>query len=154
MESPTAAATPPIQQPSGPICRFCEEYCEDAMIQPCSLCQDWWCIPCLEGCFIRAAQDSRPFSPPLCCADIQLFRILDRLDPEVASLYQSRYKEYIARIKLWCPEPTCAAFIDLNTLTNYHPARSVTFQCPHCDCHVCNRGCRGIAHSGPCQEKD
>jgi hypothetical protein len=152
--SPTAATASLKEQPSGPTCRFCEEYCEGSMIQPCSFCKDWWCIACLEGCFVRAAKDSRPFSPPWCCADIQLFRILDRLEPEIASLYRTRYREHMTRNKRWCPVPTCGAFIDVDTLANYHPTRSVTFQCPHCGGNVYNKGCRGIAHSSPCHEKD
>jgi hypothetical protein len=60
----------------------------------------------------------------------------------------------MTRNKRWCPVPTCGAFIDVDTLANYHPTRSVTFQCPHCGSNVYNKGCRGVAHSDPCQEKD
>jgi hypothetical protein len=60
----------------------------------------------------------------------------------------------MTRNKRWCPVPTCGAFIDVDTLVNYHPTRSVTFQCPHCGGNVCNKGCRGIVHSGRCQEND
>jgi hypothetical protein len=125
------------------------------MIHACTICPVPWCISCLESRFVETATSGGEFEPVQCCADIQLFRILDRLSPDVADRYRARYKEYITRDKRWCPVPTCSAFIDMdNKVEVYYDVDSrdhvEALQCQNCSANICKQGCWEIAHSGPC----
>lgn len=136
-------------------CAFClQPIVNQRMIQPCDCCASKWCSSCLEYDFDKAATRKGYFKPPRCCYDIQLFKVLGRLDSEIASIYRARYKEYITRVKICCPAPGCSAFIDLDLSPNCesHCDRpcECDFQCPHCGVRVCSDGCRQIAHEGPC----
>lgn len=109
---------PPIPHPSPPQARECTACAEvftskpddPDLIKPCSVCSVDYCYDCLEALFRSAAYEPGAMLPR-CCALIQIYTIIARLDQATADAYRAKLAERIVPNKVYCPAPTCSAFI-------------------------------------------
>ncbi len=76
----------------------------------CPGCSSPYCIPCLKSMFLGACRDQSRM-PPRCCRVIQLSAILPHLSNQEAALYRNKYEEWSTPSPLYCPVPSCSAFI-------------------------------------------
>ena len=111
-------APPATSQPPPPRMRECSA-CGDVftskkndpdLIKPCSVCASDYCYECLETLFRNAAYEPGAMLPR-CCALIQIHTIIGRLGKATADAYRARLAERIMPDKVYCPVPTCSAFI-------------------------------------------
>ena len=86
--------------------------------------------------------------PPRCCRQsIDLELVRDCLGEELATLFEMRELEMNTPNRVYCPIPTCSAFIPPN-YDDYSYAAIV--ECPDCYGAVCSE-CKGAAHLGDCE---
>ncbi|KAF2503222.1 hypothetical protein BU16DRAFT_427857, partial [Lophium mytilinum] len=136
---------------------------------PCRLCHSDYCKSCVKGMFIKACKDTTRM-PPKCCSILQLHVALPMLSPDEAKLYREKYEEWSTPKPMYCPIPTCSAFISNRSLPVVPPdtikkgkarvdsvigtPKEVQVSCPKCNHDACAR-CRQSAHPGtPCQLLD
>lgn len=91
------------------ICTTTPEH-DDELVQPCWLCHSAYCKECLADMFVAATHDISRM-PPQCCAIIQIHTAIDALSDEAANAYRAKFEEWITRNRMYCPSPTCSAFI-------------------------------------------
>lgn len=121
-----APQTVPLRQ-----CTACCETFTNAsdnpdLIKPCSFCKSDYCYDCLEELFRKAARGPGA-DLPRCCALIQLYTIIKRLDDDTASAYRMKLAEHVIPNKIYCPAPTCSAFIhERHVPSPRQPAKEAT----------------------------
>ncbi|RMY16733.1 hypothetical protein D0868_00156 [Hortaea werneckii] len=99
------------QPPPTPHCVICEDDDEElSLILPCRLCRYEYCLPCLGEMFNGAAADGGRM-PPRCCAFLQIHTALPALNAQEADTYRAKLEEFVTPDKVYCPAPTCSAFI-------------------------------------------
>ena len=75
-----------------------------------------------------AAIDDKTRMPPRCCHFIQIHAAIRILTPDQAKAYRAKFEEWITTIKVYCPSPTCSAFIPERRLpvTETEPRKNAT----------------------------
>lgn len=92
------------------ICYDKQDPEEAAMNQPCRSCDDSYCDDCLQKMFTRACFDLSEM-PPRCCGPLNLAVGLPVLDCQQVDLFKTRHEEARTVAPVYCPVPTCSAFI-------------------------------------------
>ncbi|KAI7487480.1 hypothetical protein KC351_g2640 [Hortaea werneckii] len=157
-------ATPDeYQPPPTPRCVVCDDSGDEyPLIQPCRLCRSDYCVPCLAGMFYAAAMDGGRM-PPRCCTLLQIHTALPLLDAQDADTYRAKLEDFLTPDKVYCPVPTCSAFISPRfippTPTSppssprpipQHKIQADIFPCPTCHVAICTK-CKQIEHGmRPC----
>lgn len=167
MEEPTpvispAPPSPPVQStPPVPQCLFC---CKDlpkdgteVVLTPCRHCQSPCCTSCIKNMFVEACRDATRM-PPRCCAPINLHIAKPYLSEEETALFRVKYEEWCTPKPVYCPVPTCSAFIPDRLLPPSFKKKSEArvdsgigtptpelFTCPTCEAGICV-GCKEQAH--------
>jgi hypothetical protein len=54
--------------------------------------------------------------PPRCCSLLQLHVAIDKLSENDVQAYRAKFEEWLTRDKIYCPSPTCSAFISERTI--------------------------------------
>lgn len=151
--APATAATPAnSQNKTKKTCVICWEAHEtDQLLRPCRACTNTWCAACLESSFRTAIDQKSGFSPPTCHGIIQLHTILGRLEKEFADKYRAAFEEWLTKDRVYCPVPTCSAFIPERHMhaSGSSGSRPTSFLCPTCKSNVCT-SCHQTAHEGSC----
>lgn len=95
--------------------------------------------------------------PARCCRPIQLHFAKLVLTKEEMDRYRAKYEEWLTPNPLYCPVPTCSAFIPQRLLPEHTMTSterfdsgvatptSNTLPCPTCETDIC-RDCRQVAH--------
>jgi predicted RNA-binding Zn-ribbon protein involved in translation (DUF1610 family) len=114
--------------------------------------------------------------PPKCCSIIPLSAVTNLLNRSQIELYKAKYEEWATPDRIYCPIPTCSAFIPQrlyikirqgpsaqhNDSFNLGPStqndtskkdRKSHVACPTCGVAVCTN-CRTLRHVGECPESD
>lgn len=157
---------PPPPPPDPEItCAVCCEYFtkeqeHSAFLFPCNLCDTAYCTKCIMDMFVKACKDFSRM-PPRCCTQIQLHVARPYLTIEQAAEFREKYEEWSTPNPVYCPVPTCSAFISTRILqraekTNKGKQRvdsvigtptSPVIACPKCNADICTN-CREVAHNG------
>ncbi|KXT06169.1 hypothetical protein AC578_1374 [Pseudocercospora eumusae] len=107
-----AAVQPPqpklLPPPPPPSCLACTE--RTNLIRACRKCPGHFCQDCLKNAFDRSLEEPSMF-PASCCAFFQLHTVLPEYSTDKADLYRRKLEEWLTVPKLYCPSPTCSAFI-------------------------------------------
>jgi len=114
----TVLAQPPLNsemnnnrvQPKKSECNICGDPTKDVAIHPCRVCQNPYCISCLKSMFLKACKDES-LMPARCCQIIHLSIVLPYLSQQEADLYRAKFEERSSSHRVYCPVPTCSAFI-------------------------------------------
>ncbi|EMD60393.1 hypothetical protein COCSADRAFT_72816, partial [Bipolaris sorokiniana ND90Pr] len=129
---------------------------KDKFFKPCKNCDSAYCGSCIRYLFIEACNDMARM-PPRCCGPIQLHHAKLHLNGEEIAVFKAKYEEWLTPNPLYCPVPTCSAFIPERLLpeqTKTNRKRtdsgtgipiSNTFACPACESSICS-DCRLTAH--------
>ncbi|KAG9234394.1 hypothetical protein BJ875DRAFT_16154 [Amylocarpus encephaloides] len=146
----------------------------------CDTCSQMiYCADCLKAWFLGACKNESKM-PPKCCEIIPFETVSNLLKPTESELYKAKFLEWRTVDRLYCPVPSCSAFIppshytDQEEKPNLEPggshgraevinapgtplAHEVTKRpivaCPKCSTPVCTM-CRSHKHPGDCSEKD
>ncbi|KAI7285962.1 hypothetical protein KC345_g1478 [Hortaea werneckii] len=157
-------ATPEDHQPlQPPHCVICDDTGDEyPLIRPCRLCRSDYCHLCLAEMFYGAATDGGRM-PPRCCTFLQIHTALPLLDAQDADTYRAKLEEFMTPDKVYCPAPTCSAFISprfippmpMNPPSSprpipQHEILANIFPCPKCHVAICTE-CKQIEHgTQPC----
>jgi hypothetical protein len=138
-----------------------------------------FCTSCLKDYFLDACKNESKM-PPKCCSIIPLSAVAYLLNNAQIELYKAKYEEWATPDRIYCPIPTCSAFIPPRMYTKIRPrpaasyndaADTTTFPtpsspnafsnpkkemkprvaCPACGVSVCTK-CRSLTHIGECPE--
>ncbi|KAI9873453.1 MAG: hypothetical protein M1830_000397 [Pleopsidium flavum] len=91
-------------------CVICTEAIEEGATYPCKGCKRPYCVSCLKSMFLTACKDESRM-PPRCCHMLQLSIVLPHLSQQEADLYRAGYEEWSTPNRVYCPVPSCSAFI-------------------------------------------
>ncbi|KAK4541427.1 hypothetical protein LTR36_008028 [Oleoguttula mirabilis] len=117
MAPPLDPAPPPSR-----VCAICtEEPDPSELVRPCRICSMEYCRECIKEMFTGATTDNTRM-PPRCCVFLQLHTALKALTETEASNYRTKLDEWITLDKVYCPAPTCSAFISERLLPDVSPA--------------------------------
>ncbi|KAI6839959.1 hypothetical protein KC332_g4847 [Hortaea werneckii] len=99
------------QPPPTPRCVVCEDTDDEyPLIHACRVCRSDYCLLCLSEMFNGAATDNGRM-PPRCCTLLQIHTALPLLNAQEADTYRLKLEEFLTPDKVYCPAPTCSAFI-------------------------------------------
>jgi hypothetical protein len=124
IRAPILAPVPPLPPPNE--CCVCGEEAGDltVLMSPCRSCNTTYCRDCLTDMFVGATNDATRF-PPKCCNLVQIHTATGLRDDEAAE-YRAKLEEYLTVDKVYCPRPTCSAFIPEKHLPPVSEPRKVT----------------------------
>ena len=158
------ASEPPPPPPEPEVtCIIC---CEPGVfskdnkpIKACRPCGSTYCAPCLKDMFVAASKDISRM-PPRCCIQIPLYHARPHLTEAEATEFKSKYEEWSTQNPLYCPVPTCSAFIPDRLIPQTLSLKGkqridsmvgtptlAEFPCPTCNADICTK-CRQRAHPG------
>ncbi len=159
--SPTVPYTPPPPPIPEIQCLICcvtlprekEEGYAEKTIYPCDHCESAYCVDCVRNMFIQACNDMSRMAPR-CCKPIHLHHVRRFLTDEEVATFKAKYEEWSTPNPLYCPRPTCSAFVPERLLPTKGRADSgvgtptaQAFDCPTCQMNIC-LSCRKAAHPG------
>lgn len=171
---PPTPPTPPTPQdenqpnePSTPeeICLLCHQSVgrgQGGKSYKCEACDAPWCRGCVREVFLRACKHMYTM-PPRCCQTIPLDQALPFFDPDEFTRIKEAYEEWQTPFPIYCPIPTCSAFISKTALAapvispslecgSNGEYRMRPLRCPRCETLVC-RKCKQVTHAGrPCPD--
>lgn len=105
------------QAPPAPVtttCTYCgdvvDEERQSARSRPCKKCKSPACDACLREMFLKACRNEASM-PPRCCAPIPLSSVHAVLSADEVALFRDKYEEWSTPNRVYCPIPTCSAFI-------------------------------------------
>ncbi|KAH7402285.1 hypothetical protein DE146DRAFT_692591 [Phaeosphaeria sp. MPI-PUGE-AT-0046c] len=161
----TYPAPCPIAQPTPPVpqCLFCcKDLPKDAtevVLTPCRLCRSPCCTACVKNMFVEACRDATRM-PPRCCVPFNIHTAKPYLSQEDVALFRVKYEEWCTTNPIYCPVPTCSAFIPDRLLPQHFREKRDSrvdsgigtptpdlFTCPTCEAGICI-GCQQQAHPG------
>lgn len=95
-------------------CCFCIEDIFDSdvdpLLRPCGRCHRPCCKNCIRKLFMDACKDESDM-PPNCCIPIPIAYASIVLSIEEVSVFKEKYEEWGTPNRVYCPVPTCSAFI-------------------------------------------
>ncbi|OQV07591.1 IBR domain-containing protein [Cladophialophora immunda] len=122
------------------VCKICFGIIDGAYSTPCRRCKEATCYECLKTHFETAMKyiDSMPV---MCCATVMHHEVARGILPAAeVEKYKQKYDEFNTVDPLYCPVPTCSAFIPPRMFKQTD--RKVT--CHVCKTAICTK-CREIA---------
>ncbi|CRG85868.1 hypothetical protein PISL3812_02872 [Talaromyces islandicus] len=164
-------------------CRICynkiPQPLQATVSRPCKKHRSPTCDDCIRTMFLNACKDESQM-PPACCNPISTRYARRVLSPDEMALFEEKYEEWSTPDRLYCPVPTCSAFIPprLFPKTGKKPLlqgakqqqavspagvqtppptppdeeASTTVSCPQCSVRIC-LSCKRLSHPGdPCPE--
>jgi hypothetical protein len=108
-------------------------------------CRHEYCGSCLEYMFVQSIQDEAVFPPRCDKQEIPLSLVKDLLPREVKEGFEARYDELSTKVRTYCFESKCAAWI---------PPADIVGEigtCPQCKETTCTT-CKKPSHTGDCVE--
>lgn len=99
--------------PPEKICTYCSEMInleKEDMLYPCVRCDSGCCKSCIRKMFLNACK-SESDMPPRCCKPIPLAFARAVLSDVEVCLFKAKYEEWNTPNRIYCPVPTCSAFI-------------------------------------------
>ncbi|GAD95014.1 predicted protein [Paecilomyces variotii No. 5] len=104
--------SPPEDEEGHSSCGWCSEiiYIEKDGLFFCKKCGSGICKDCVRKLFLDACK-SEANMPPRCCVPVPLAFARDFLSEGEVSLFREKYEEWITPNRVYCPVPTCSAFI-------------------------------------------
>lgn len=106
--SPPAPPSPSIS------CFFCIEDISDSdvdpLLRPCGRCHRPCCKNCIRKLFMDACKNESDM-PPNCCIPIPIAYASIVLSIEEVQVFKEKYEEWGTPSRIYCPVPTCSAFI-------------------------------------------
>ncbi|KAN0070186.1 RING finger protein [Elaphomyces granulatus] len=106
--SPPAPPSPSIS------CFFCIEDISDSdvdpLLRPCGRCHRPCCKNCIRKLFMDACKNESDM-PPNCCIPIPIAYASLVLSIEEVRVFKEKYEEWGTPSRIYCPVPTCSAFI-------------------------------------------
>jgi hypothetical protein len=153
----------------------------NSTVDQCKRCASGdFCGECLKNWFLDACKNESKM-PPKCCSIIPLSAVTKLLNSLQIELYKAKYEEWATPDRIYCPVPTCSAFIpqrlyikirqgpstprntsritdtsnQLQNLQQALPKKDIKphVACPTCGISVCTK-CRSLSHIGTCPESD
>ncbi|MCJ1365158.1 hypothetical protein MMC16_004278 [Acarospora aff. strigata] len=100
----------PASLPASRECMICTEAVGDTSLYPCRRCKGRYCVSCVKSMFMTACKDESRM-PPRCCHILQLHSVRPYLSQQEADLYRAKLEEWSTVHRVYCPVPTCSAFI-------------------------------------------
>lgn len=129
----------PTPEPLDKKCASClEQYETLTFTAPCN---HGFCHNCTHRLIIGATNEESQFPPHCCDNDVPRAVIRSVLNAEELKEYNAKSVEYSTQTRLYCAEPTCAAFIPPSIIQDEHGS------CLKCG-RVTHVICRSIAHPG------
>ncbi|KAI5369260.1 Putative bromodomain, E3 ubiquitin ligase RBR family, Bromodomain-like superfamily [Septoria linicola] len=107
---PTAESIPakvPLSEPTSKCTGCYDEHKSTELVKACRITGCVYCHDCLTGLFDAAT----PANPAKCCSIIQLYTVLPQYPQDKADAYRQKVEEWLTPKKLYCPNPSCSAFI-------------------------------------------
>jgi hypothetical protein len=154
--APTEEHTPKEEQAY--YCCLCyEKFPRDKLISPCKTAQhDLWCGDCIGRAF-QVASTEIGSMPAKCHNIIQLHHAMPFISAEVAAAYQDQFDLWSTKDRVYCPVPSCSAFIAPRLIDAAMDEDSATvgkLECPQCHISLCT-DCRDLSHPNePCCFED
>ncbi|KAI9816480.1 MAG: hypothetical protein M1827_001612 [Pycnora praestabilis] len=129
-EEPTA--NPGNEDPAGILiatptplrtCLICsiEKPQDESIVFPCRTCSHAWCVACVRKSFLSACDDES-MMPPKCCKQLQLSVVMPHLSKEEVELFKAKFEEWNTPNRVYCPVPSCSAFIPNRLLPTPPPS--------------------------------
>ncbi|KAL1846933.1 hypothetical protein Plec18167_001565 [Paecilomyces lecythidis] len=117
------ASTPPEEE-NEQRCEWCCDRVDvkENMLHCCTKCDSAICKKCIRKLFLDACKSELDM-PPRCCAPIPLAFARDVLSEGEISLFKDKYEEWSTADRMYCPVPTCSAFIPPRLLPDAARAR-------------------------------
>lgn len=151
-------------------CTIC--FCRKKKIwRPCRECNSPSCEGCLREYLIRASKDES-LMPVRCCGPYNIGLAKFLLTTEEFELYRAKYEEWATVNRVYCPVPTCSAFIPprffprnikdllpkskkekmqekkaLPEKPNFEKVEPSYVHCPKCTVQICC-SCKQLHHPG------
>jgi len=130
-------------------CCLCfEKFDQSALISVCKTSpQDLWCGGCIERAFQRAVED-RECMPAKCHSIIQLQYAAPFISEETAANYKDRFDLWSTKNRVYCPVPSCSAFIKPRLIDAAQDKKSESYgklECPECHIPLCVK-CQEVDH--------
>ncbi|KAL1955334.1 hypothetical protein VTO42DRAFT_8674 [Malbranchea cinnamomea] len=97
-----------------PKCAFCFDSIDrtDARIRkPCIECRKYVCGDCIRRMFTTASKDPLCMPPRCCSIPFNLAVAMPFLTDEEIDKFKAKYEEWLTPNPVYCPVPTCSAFI-------------------------------------------
>ncbi|OAX84577.1 hypothetical protein ACJ72_01055 [Emergomyces africanus] len=93
-------------------CSICAESVSNDrfLLSPCKVCPNLFCNNCLRKMFISACGDESQM-PPRCCGPLNFGAGVSVLSAEELELFKNKHEEWATASRVYCPIPTCSAFI-------------------------------------------
>ncbi|OAP59126.1 hypothetical protein AYL99_06424 [Fonsecaea erecta] len=109
-------------------CKICFDDIEGAYSTPCRQCAEPVCYECLKSLF-KTAMRNIDRMPVMCCATVMHHDVTRGILPAAeVEKYKQKYDESSTINPLYCPVPTCSAFL---------PPRTFKPTDKRVTCHVC-----------------
>jgi hypothetical protein len=133
--------TPPRTGNEGE-CVACLMTCTDAIKLPCG---HFYCSKDLRALFQVAIKDTSLLPVSCCKIEVPSKEILEVLNKDELSLVCERVREKRAQNKMYCANPTCSLFMDLDQLSLFRGIESNVLDCTSCGLQHCIR-CKSFSH--------
>lgn len=179
----TFPAHPPTSPAPEVKCSCCCETIDwkrEKVLRPCKSCSMPICNSCIRRMFVNAYKNEANM-PPRCCVPIPVTYARLVLSAEEVTLFKEKYEEWSTPNRVYCPVPTCSAFIPYrlfptSAMKGRMPAQKgnhtvptgiqtppptppfsasevpPSIPCPKCAVLICC-SCKQFAHPGtPCSE--
>ncbi|PGH10422.1 hypothetical protein GX51_00181 [Blastomyces parvus] len=92
-------------------CSICyQDVLDAALTSPCKSCTTRTCRGCIRKMFISACSDESRM-PPRCCGPLNIGAAVSVLTPDELETFKSKHEEWATANRVYCPVPTCSAFI-------------------------------------------
>lgn len=111
-----SVVTSPAHPPTSPPDVKCSYCCETIdrkkgkVLRPCKSCSMPICNSCIRKLFVDAYKNEANM-PPRCCVPIPVTYARLVLSAEEVTLFKEKYEEWSTPNRVYCPIPTCSAFI-------------------------------------------
>ncbi|PFH60225.1 hypothetical protein XA68_11290 [Ophiocordyceps unilateralis] len=126
------------------VCNVCDEQRVSSDMIQCP-CKHEYCRGCLES-YLKASMEDESLFPPRCCQQpIPLGPKDIQMSPELLVRFQAKKREFEARNKTYCHEPTCSAFVPVQYVNN---DVACCERCAKTTCVVCKQK----SHEGDCPQ--
>jgi len=134
-----------------------------------------FCAECLKDWFLDASKNESKMPPKCGCSAVPLSAVASLLTDAQIEVYKAKYEEWATPDRLYCPRPTCSAFIpqrmyvkirqerapnafprtSTSPVPNDSPIKEIKprIACPACGTSVCTK-CKSLSHNGECSGDD
>jgi hypothetical protein len=110
-------------------------------------CRHEYCRTCLEQLFTQSLKDETYFPPRCDKQEIPMYLVRRYLPAALVKEFEARYEELSTKIRTYCHEKTCSAFVPLRSIAGD------TATCPKCRKRTCTI-CKAETHLGDCPQDE